>query len=73
MTLSPEEVKKEHTCIQKNIKKWDKALEELQHTCTHPNQTISHKANTGNYDPTQDCYWTVHKCPDCGLYWTQEQ
>jgi hypothetical protein len=50
-----------------------KQLLDLRTECTHPNVILKHGANTGNYDPSQDCYWIDHHCPDCGLKWTREK
>jgi len=74
MINSPEEIQKERERIRKNIYKWEKKLEELQHNiCSHPNKETRADSNTGNYDPSEDLYWYVHKCPDCGLCWTEDQ
>lgn len=33
---------------------------------------ISHKfgSNTGNYDPSSDCYWITYTCKICEQTWT---
>lgn len=48
-----------------------KELEDLQNVCAHPDVIIVHKSDTGNYDRSQDCYWTEHTCPDCGKFWRE--
>lgn len=55
--------------INKRIEKAQKELLDLQSSCPHTNHTKKHGANTGNYDPSADCYWTDFKCPDCGKWW----
>jgi hypothetical protein len=45
----------------------------LQEACPHPDATKEPKANTGNYDPSSDCYWYDCHCPDCGKFWTEDQ
>jgi hypothetical protein len=47
-------------------------LAALQTACVHPSATKRHGANTGNYDPSADWYWTDFNCPDCGKSWTLE-
>lgn len=44
----------------------------LQSECAHPSVVKEHKSNVGNYDPSNDCYWTVFDCPDCHKHWTEE-
>lgn len=56
--------------IQQNINRWQTELTALQELCEHPDVIIKHEGNTGNYDPSSDCYWTTYKCPDCDKYWT---
>lgn len=45
-------------------------IEEIQAVCAHRDATKTHGANTGNYDPHADTYWTDYDCPDCGKRWT---
>lgn len=49
-------------------------INEIQSLCSHPEPCVTkvHKANTGNYDPTQDCYWTEFTCSLCEKHWTEE-
>jgi len=54
----------------KKLHKTQQELKALQEACPHPNRTKEHKANTGNYDPSSDRYWTVFHCPDCGNQWS---
>lgn len=48
-------------------------IKELQEKCEHPHATKVGRGSTGNYDPTQDCYWWEFKCPDCDKFWTKPQ
>jgi hypothetical protein len=48
-------------------------IDKIQTECSHPFVTKVHRSNTGNYDPSTDCYWDECSCPDCGKYWTQPQ
>lgn len=57
--------------IQKNIKKWNLKLKELQESCPHTDLEETYGANTGNYDPSSDCYWTNYYCPDCDKRWKE--
>ena len=49
------------------------AIRALQQECTHPNLSKIANSNTGNYDPSADCWWYECKCPDCGKYWHEDQ
>lgn len=33
---------------------------------------ITHMSDTGNYDPSEDMYWTNCKCSLCNAVWTVE-
>ena len=44
-----------------------------QQLCTHPDLKKTHKADTGNYDPSANRYWVEFECPDCGKKWVEEQ
>ncbi|ALP47201.1 hypothetical protein phiGrn1_0310 [Vibrio phage phi-Grn1] len=41
-------------------------LEQERSRCQHTRVAYELKSNTGNYDPTCDCYWNEVKCIDCG-------
>lgn len=49
-----------------------KKIRRLQEQCTHPNVVKKYGSNTGNYDPSQDCYWTDFTCPDCDKRWSED-
>ena len=46
----------------------------LQDQCTHPKEALweKYQSNTGNYDPTCDCYWIEYRCGICDKFWTKE-
>jgi hypothetical protein len=67
------DIKTKRAALKKRMLKLCKDIEDLQTLCTHPNATHTNKANTGNYDPSADSYWTEHKCPDCEHYWQTDQ
>lgn len=49
-------------------------LDKLQlEICKHSNVSKMPRANTGNWDRNDDRYWYEFRCPDCGLFWTEEQ
>lgn len=58
--------------IHKEIADLKTRLKRIQTKCLHPNVKKEHGANTGNYDPSADCYWTTFECPDCGKYWRED-
>jgi len=41
-----------------------------QEKCKHKLATYKHGANTGNYDPSDNRYWTNWVCPTCLKRWT---
>jgi hypothetical protein len=52
--------------IHEKIAKLNNELRDLQANCPHDNADITPGANTGNYDPSADCYWMCLACHDCG-------
>ena len=70
---TPAQCKAKRLAIEKKLAKLTTDLVELQAACPHTNAVHVNKANTGNYDPSADAYWTDHACPDCGKRWTTDQ
>lgn len=50
----------------------EKKIEAFQEKCKHVRVEKKHGANTGNYDPSADCYWTDFKCLDCNKRWRED-
>jgi hypothetical protein len=44
-------------------------LRKHQNKCKHKKAVKKHGSNTGNYDPSADCYWTDFYCPTCLKKW----
>lgn len=66
--------------IRLEVAKLDQQIDELwqqrevlRTRCRHLHAVAKYGANTGNYDPTQDCYWIDFHCHDCGRHWTEDQ
>jgi len=51
-----------------------KQIDAIQEACSHPEAAVikKHGSNTGNYDPSSDCYWTDFHCQLCDKFWTQD-
>ncbi len=58
------------TKIQKLFKKRgiiDQQIRDIQNgECSHVALVAKYGADTGNYDPSADCYWIDVDCEDCG-------
>ena len=56
------------------IAKSREKLAKIQNSCPHPEKDCTHEfgANTGNWSPSDDCYWTNYKCYRCGKVWTAD-
>lgn len=57
---------------------YEKAREEYEaarNACSHPlvARVTENQGNTGNWDPSSDCYWTNHQCLLCHMRWTTGQ
>jgi hypothetical protein len=66
---------KVETRIRALMLKIQKATDEIkliQLECDHPPATLTEKfgGNTGNYDPSADCYWVDRTCGVCCKFWT---
>lgn len=59
--------------VEKTLKNLRAALKALQDVCKHYSVKKTYKSNTGNYDPSADCYWIECYCPDCHKHWDEKQ
>lgn len=50
----------------------DTKIKELQDKCKHAGAIKTHRSDTGNYDPMDDCYWTEFECKICKKYWRED-
>lgn len=50
-------------------------IKNIQEKCPHPSEAllIKNKSNTGNYDPSADCYWKEMHCLACDKRWIEDQ
>lgn len=55
-----------YTSIREEVNILNERLRELQDSCPHLTYESVYKSNTGNYDPSCDCYWVTVECLDCG-------
>ena len=55
--------------IESEIETLRKFLKALQEKCKHKNLETKYGSNSGNYDPSADCYWIDYYCPDCNKKW----
>lgn len=67
------QIKNRYETLIRRRNKINDQIKTLQDICLHPNVNKEYKGNTGNYDPTSDCYWIEWKCPDCNKRWDTEQ
>lgn len=69
--MTPTNIRYKRERILKKIDNLNAELDALQTVCDHLNLTMENGSNTGNYDPSCNCYWTDYECPDCGKRWTE--
>ena len=69
--MTKEEIQRRLNVIRTFQDKWGDEEVKLQKLCEHPDLTVKHDSNTGNYDPTVDSYWTNYHCCDCDARWTE--
>ena len=60
--------------LKNQIASLNRQIDQIQSECQHPKSVLKeeHGANTGNYDPGADCYWTTYTCGLCEKRWTQD-
>ncbi len=60
--------------IKLQLTKLSEELSDLQLICSHPTESVTkrHESDTGNYDPSQDRYWTDFTCSECDKRWTED-
>lgn len=60
--------------LQEEIRIRNEEIRNIRKECCHPlsSLTKTHKADQGNYDPSQDCYWTEFDCGLCGEQWSEQ-
>ena len=61
------------TQLDQQIEELVRQRNELRSRCRHLHAVAKYGSNTGNYDPTQDCYWVDFHCYDCGRRWREDQ
>jgi hypothetical protein len=44
-------------------------IKNIQDSCDHIHFVSIPGCNTGNYSPSDDCYWTDYMCHTCLLKW----
>jgi hypothetical protein len=73
MPLIDKKLARRYKTLKKRRLKISDEIEALRNLCRHDGATKVAKANTGNYDPSSDCYWYEFKCPTCEKFWTEDQ
>jgi hypothetical protein len=65
---------KKISAIRTEISMLEAEILAIQTLCPHPKEHLEkrHEADTGNYDRTQDGYWTHFHCKNCDKRWTKE-
>ena len=66
------EARAEYLLIQESLDIWNDRLRALRLMCPHTDATKKYNSNTGNYDPSADCYWIEWYCPDCNDRWRED-
>lgn len=70
-----EETKNKVAHIKLHISELESSLRNIQENCDHPQRYLNkeNKSNTGNYDPSEDSYWSEYHCEACDKRWSGEQ
>lgn len=51
--------------LQDGIQKLQLIIKEIRNKCPHKNVIEKFGGSTGNYDPSNDCFWKEVHCIDC--------
>lgn len=82
MVTDASKISVEHKKLQKKVislklkkSQIDLEINKIQEECPHPDSLVTKKygANTGNYDPHSDFYWTNYHCQICDKWWTEHK
>ena len=57
--------------LSKQISKMNSKLNSIREVCKHSNKVGVDGGDSGNWCPSDDCYWTDYTCPDCLKQWRQ--
>lgn len=71
--MGNDEIKKEIQDNLLNISLLNANIRFFRQICKHEDTTRKYRADTGNYDPSQDRYWIECVCEICGKHWTEDQ
>jgi hypothetical protein len=69
--MTPAQVQRRRAKIMAHLDKWDEAYKMLQQECQHPNKISIREGSTGNWDSSEECWWTRHQCNDCDKRWIE--
>lgn len=60
--------------LKTEIEALQKIIVAIQKQCSHPKEALEQKSgsNTGNYDPSSDCYWKDYICHLCEKKWRED-
>ena len=60
--------------LEAQIKSICEEIKTIQDACSHPDACLAkeHEGDTGNYDPSEDGYWTNFTCGLCRKKWTED-
>ncbi|MCK5237519.1 MAG: hypothetical protein KAR06_11100 [Deltaproteobacteria bacterium] len=66
--------KTEVDILDEKIAELKKKIRAVQKACDHPEEHVSktYRSSQGNYDKSQDRYWTWFFCTICKEQWTKE-
>lgn len=67
------QIAKKYQSIKKKIAALESNLKELRSACSHNDAISVYRADTGNYDPSQNRYWVEYTCPHCEYFWIEDQ
>lgn len=67
--MTPEQMNRRLAVLERRAAKIDREIRDIQEACPHPDAISVARSNTGNFDPSHDCYWTEFLCPHCGKQW----
>jgi len=66
-------VRERYEEISKRLAAVEFELLTLRDNCEHSFADRKACSNTGNYDPSANCYWYEFRCGDCGKFWREDQ
>ena len=71
--MTPKQIVRKRLTLESKEKQISIDLQNLRDICPHENLTGENHGDSGNWSRSDDSYWCVFTCQDCGKRWSEDQ